>query len=146
MSAYCEKRDVEQVYGAKNVAIWADLDNDGDADKIDERIERVIEFVSADIDSRFRRSMYALPLATAEDTVPAVIINVAATLCGVALYEARGVTDFNPETGQAVHKLNWNKKHAEDVIQSILTNSRVIDAVKNSTTAQPGPEVVNGED
>ena len=45
--AYCERTDIEDVFGIGNVASWADLDNDKSPVKIKARIERAIAKASA---------------------------------------------------------------------------------------------------
>ena len=124
---YCERSDVEAVYGLSNVAKWADLDNDGDTEKIEARITKALAWAQEEIDSYFRGGRYALPLVK-DDDPPMIILDVAAELAGVWLYENRGVVDFSPESGQPVHRLSWNRKRAYAKIKEIVSGQRVIDA------------------
>ena len=141
MSTYCERTDIENCYGATNVKTWSDLDNDGDATKIAARITAVIASVSSFVDGKMRRSKYSLPLLE-NGATPPVIVTIAAKLCGVELYEGRGIQDFNPDTGGVVHKLVWNKKEAERLLEQILDGSITLGALTTVTASMPAPEVV----
>jgi len=80
---YCDKSDVIDIYGAVNVSARADIDNDKNSAKIDARIDRAIAWASDEIDSFLLNSIYQTPVSSADDTVPADIRNLAATLAGV---------------------------------------------------------------
>ena len=69
--------------------------------------------------------------------MPATIVDMAANFAGVWLYENRGVQDFNAETGQALHRLQFNRKRAETALAEIRGNKRQIDCqrVGSGTTA-----------
>lgn len=136
---YCTKDDVIDVYGAVNVSAWADIDNDKNSAKIDARIDRAIQWACDEIDSFLLNSIYQTPVSSADDTVPADIRNLAATLAGVWLYESRGVVDFSPETGQVVHKLQWQRRRVYDTLRSILAGQR---ALKAKTKADCYPKGV----
>lgn len=122
---YCTQQDVKDLFGNNNVVKWADLDNDQDATKISDRIDRAIAWADNEIDSLLRQSVYAIPFVA---PVPLDIKNVSATLAGVNLYENRGIQDFDPETGKAVHRLIYHKERAYKTIRQILARQRHLDA------------------
>lgn len=128
--AYCEKQDVYDMFGQVNVSKWADLDNDKDSEKIDARIDRAINWGESEVESLLRRSVYDLPITNVQDEVPAEITHITASLAGVYLYENRGIQDFNPETGQVVHRLAYIKDRAMKMIRQILAGQRDLDATK----------------
>lgn len=96
-SAYCDRDDVEMVFGATNVEKWADVDNDEDATKIADRIDWAIEEASERIDTRMRGGLYEVPFSV---PYPRTIVTLVARLAGITLYDARGITD--PETPDAL--------------------------------------------
>ena len=134
---YIDSADIYAVFGESNVGKWADLDNDADSVKIAARVNNAILWAENEINSRLRNSAYVLPLANADDEVPAEIVDVAANLAGVWLYENRGVQDYNPDTGQVVHRLRWNRDRAEKTLREILAGVRVVDAVQYTVTRVP---------
>ena len=127
--SYAERTDVEAVFGVANVAAWADLDNDGDSSKIDDRVTLALSMADCEINDKLRGGIYVLPLVkTGEDEPPETVVNMAAMLAGVFLYESRGVQDFNPDSGQAVHRLTWYRKRVESTIREITSGVRMLDA------------------
>jgi hypothetical protein len=51
-------------------------------------------------------------------------------LAAVWLYESRGVQDYDPTTGQAVHRLRWNRDDAKTKIKEILAGVIRLSAAK----------------
>lgn len=136
--SYCTRSDIEALFGKANVAKWADVDNDQDADAIGDRIDQAIAVATARIDDRLRNGPYTLPIAGS----PATLTNLAVQLAGVWLYESRGVQDFSPDTGFPVHRLRWHSEQAEKTLNDLLSGKLRLNAtlVGNGTTA---PIVVN---
>jgi phage gp36-like protein len=128
--SYATKSNLEQVFGSTNVEKWADLDNDGDETNIAARIAAALDWADNEIDSLLRESRYDVPITPLTGSAtPPVIRDVAASLAGVWLYEARGVQDYNPDTGAAVHRLEWHRRRAHDTLSDIVRGKRRIDAV-----------------
>ena len=138
MSTYCTRSDLEALFGRSNVTKWADMDNDQDSDAIEARIDRAIAVASARIDDRLRSGPYSLPITGS----PPTLVNLAAQLAGVWLYESRGVQDFSPDTGYPVHRLRWHTVQAEKTIREILSGVVRLNAAEThrGTTA---PMIVN---
>ena len=78
---YCQRSDVEDIFGVANVARWADLDNDQDATKIANRISRAIVWATAEMEDRLRNGPYQVPLTGTSATV----VDLCAKLAGVWL-------------------------------------------------------------
>jgi hypothetical protein len=135
--SYAVKADLEQVFGAKNINQWADLDNDCDAEKIEDRISAAIAYAENEVDSKLRRHIYEIPVTDGESGTPREIVDVVANLAGVWLYENRGVQDFNPETGRSVHRLEFNRQRAEKTLREILAGIRTLDATMRIVTDGP---------
>ena len=135
---YCERSDVEDLFGPVNVAKWADLDNTQDADAITARVDRAIAVSSAKIDDRLRGGPYVLPITNQ----PATVVNLCASLAGLWLYESRGVQDFDPESGVPMHRLRWFAQQAEKTLKDLRAGVLRLDVALTGygTTA---PFVVN---
>lgn len=100
--AYSDRDDVEMIFGATNVAKWADLDNDEDDGKIDARVEWACEEATDRIDGRLRGGPYEVPFDGS--SVPRTIVTLSARLAGVLLYDGRGVTDEEAEDRVTPHR------------------------------------------
>lgn len=115
MADYCTRADIEDLFGAVNVAKWADLDSGQDADTIAARIVRAIAVASARIDDRLRDGPYVLPI----NGDPPTLVNLCASLAGLWLYESRGVQDVSAETGMPMHRLRWFSEQAEKTLKDL---------------------------
>ena len=107
MSTYCTQSQVEDVFGIENVKLWSDLDNSGSTDT--DRITRAIAVVSERIDDVIRVTNYKVGLLNEDDAISVSVSDLAATLAGIWLYEARGSRDFNTETGEVTHRLEYKR-------------------------------------
>ena len=137
--AYAIRTDVEAVFGVENAEKWADLENDQVAADITARIAAALAFAEDEIDNRLRGGPYVVPLTT---PVERIIVDVAAKLAGVWLYESRGVADFDPETGRPQHKLHWHKKDASRKLDDLLSGRRRLGITDTDKTFKCVPEVV----
>lgn len=144
-SAYCTRSDIEDAFGVTNVSKWADLDDDQDAGKIAARITRAIAEASSIVDTKLRRSVYVVPVerAEGEDDYDPGFVNVVATLAGVWLYEARGVQDFDPDTGRATHRLAFNKKEAHNYLRGLVAG---VGEANLRMVGTDGPAVVSSDE
>lgn len=129
---YCTREDIEDNFGIINVEKWADLDNDADQTKIAARIDHAIYIASAQIDGALRKTFYVVPLEPNGSYLDPVIVDICAIFAGVYLYEARGVSDFDPDSGQIVHRLKYNKQYAQDTLQKILLGPLSLDLLKEN--------------
>mgnify|MGYP001217216230 CR=1 FL=1 len=129
MASYCTRSDVEGLYGSRNVAVWADLNNDQDATIQAAAIARAIETASELIDSKLRNTVYSIPMRDHNGSTPVLIREIAATLAGVALFTARGGSmTRDEETGAAVHRYSARELWAETVLEELRLGRRVIEA------------------
>lgn len=115
--AYSTRSDIEAQFGTENVQAWADLNKTAVTAEITARIVAAIAFSDAMVDGMLRGGPYKLTVVQA--TPPQLVINAAAALAGVWLYESRGIEDTNPETGQPLHRLRANKQTAEDTLRKV---------------------------
>lgn len=86
-TAYCSRTDIEKIFGKANVLRWASLDNNEDADTIDERISNVCNFATEYVNSRLTFGRYVVPFPS----VPTLIVYMTAMFAGVQLHDGRVV-------------------------------------------------------
>ena len=128
-SAYCEKSNIVDCFGNTNVTQWADIDNDGSAVTIAARIARAIDVASDDIDDALRSGPYSIPITTPTGTTPTVIVDIAAKLAGVWLYQSRGAEDTTQGPGQPLHMLSSVKGEAHLALANIRTGKIRLNAL-----------------
>jgi hypothetical protein len=106
---YTDSTRIEAQFGVENVAKWLGID-DGD-EPVDWalRMDRFIVAAEQQLDDLLRGGPCTVPF---EEPAPEVIIDIATNLAAVRMYEARGVVDMHPETGQPQHRLQHQKKQA----------------------------------
>jgi len=136
---YASRYTLNTVFGRANIDKWADLDNDGDEDKIEARILAVLDQADEEVNDRLRRGPYTVPFTSPS----AKIVRVATLFAGVFLYEARGVQDFDQETHKAVHRLAYQKTEAETTCRKILSGQFVLSVIPAVVTY---PRVVADDD
>lgn len=127
--SYCAKSDIESVFGVSNVDNWADLDNDADASKIAARIARAIVVAESEVNDIFRRTGYLIPIVDADGNTPNTIENLTATMAGLWLYEARGISDQDRD-GRPVHRLRYMRLWVRNMLKEIANGNRKIDALQ----------------
>ena len=132
--AYSTRSDIEDVFGVDEVSKWADLDNDANATKITNRIARAIEVADEKVDAALRGGAIAVPVPGSS----VLITNIAAILAGVWLYDARGVVDFDPETGKAQHRLHFQRAGAMRKLKLIRTGDLDIGVAQVDLTPHVG--------
>lgn len=137
--AYCTRSDIEDVYGIENVKKWADLDSNGDSERIAARILRSISFADDRIDNSLRDGLYAVPFAS---PVPTTIARLSAEIAGLWLYEARGAEDVDEVTGIPRHRY----RHRSQEISRELRKIQAGQIRLNATTVRLVPEVIEDED
>jgi len=100
---YCEPTDLFLGFGKANIIKWADVDNNNDNNSINTRIAWAIENATNELDGKLADSPYQFPLAVG-GPYPPVLIKMCASLAAVMLYDSRGISDENKETGLSKHK------------------------------------------
>lgn len=134
--SYCARSDIEARFGVAEVQKWADLDNNDVAASVTARITAAIAFAENEINDRLRRGPHVIPF---EEPPPSKIVSVCASLAGIWMYESRGVVDYNPETGAAMHRHHWTKRDAHRALREIRAGIIVLDLTDGPATA---PEFV----
>ncbi|GAG69139.1 unnamed protein product [marine sediment metagenome] len=83
MGAYILKADIENVFGADNVAVWSNLSGGDTADEA--RITLAISNAEEDVENRFRNGRYLLPFTPVALTVK----DWCARIAGIWLFDNR---------------------------------------------------------
>lgn len=131
---YSERSNIEDIYGVTNVEKWADLDNDGDATKITNRITAAITRADDELDNRLRESRYVVPFTT----VPSAIEYLSALYAGIWLYSNRGVTDYNAD-GEAQDQLQHQRNDFDEKVRMIHAGTYILDV---SSSVKTYPQVI----
>lgn len=137
---YCSRAHMESMFGRENIAKWSDMENTDDAQLGFARVSRAIVVATAEIDDRLRDGPVVIPFAAP----PTTIVNLAAALAGVWLYESRGIEDFDEATGRPIHRLAHHKTQAIRTLDEIRAGKRVIDAPTTSRSGVNAPFIVPG--
>jgi phage gp36-like protein len=137
---YCTRMDMESMFGRDNISKWADMENTEDPQLGFTRVSRSIVVATAEIDDSLRKGPYVLPFAVP----PTTIVNLAAALAGVWLYESRGIEDFDDATGRPIHRLSAHKDMALRILSDLRANTRTIDAPTTSRSGVDSPFIVPG--
>ncbi len=136
--SYIARTDLEDKFGKKNVEVWADLDSAGVVADIAARIVTAIAFADETVDNALRHGRYTLPVTNTAGNTPLAIIDIAASIAGVWLYENRGVQDFDPDTGKPQHRLHWQRANAHKMLKELRMGQIELDAVSKVNI----PEVI----
>lgn len=126
--SYCSRVDIENIYGKTNVNKWADIDSDGNLQTIDSRINWALQLSYDVVNSKLEGGIYKTPLT---GRYP-LIISTQAQLAAVHLYESRGLTNFNENTGQMEHQLSQGKGWALKNLSAIRAGTIRVPGVLNS--------------
>ena len=102
MANYCDDDDLDDRYGSGNVTAWADTEGDGTG--VSDRKTLACTIATAQVDARLENSNqnFKVPIT---GTVPTLIEDAAVKLAGYWLSTARGVRDYDRETGQPLTPL-----------------------------------------
>lgn len=131
MSTYCTRSDIEATFGVQSVAKWATLQTGYTAEQITARITQAIAVASEDIDDVLRFAGYEIPCVNSSGTTPTTVLQLAADLAGVWLYESRGVDDVDA-SGNPRHRLQYHYERAQQKLQRIAARTIKINTLSNT--------------
>jgi len=136
---YITQADVTGVFGAQPIAAWAQSDPAQHEPYPDQRIEQAIDHAEREVESRFRGSGYAVPLAGPDeddDGDMSIVRRWMATLAGLWLASTREVDDEKDQLGKM-------RKDVELAISTVLAGPRTL-ALKTLTVSTT-PNIVSLE-
>src|SRR3990172_4152984 len=87
--SYPTQITIELVHGARNIQIWADLDNSKNSITVKNRVEWAAKLATEYVNGRFALNRYEVPFIA----VPKMIIHISSLLAGVLLYDGRTQSD-----------------------------------------------------
>ena len=128
MSTYCERADMEAIFGEKNIESWAKRDDEDVSADVTSLISTFITWASAEIDDYAAKQGYLIPLTTSASATPTPVKYLAAALAGIWLYESKGTFDIDERSGQMRHRYMPMKEWAYRVLQEIQNGDRHLDA------------------
>lgn len=132
MANYCEKANIEQIFGTTNVATWSTMASTDTTAIKEARITYACAVATEMVNDVARVTPYAVPLQDASGNAPASIVYRTAQLAGVVLYEARGVDDVDPRSGQPRHRLQFIREDVQRWMEQFRTGQLKIDAVEGT--------------
>jgi hypothetical protein len=130
VSTYCTQANVEAIYGTGNVDKWLTLASTDNSAAKTARINALIAEASETFDEVAREAGYHTPMANDAGTTPVTVQAWTARWVGVLAYEARGVDDFDNESGQPYHRLTWARRECLRRLRDLATGAWVPDAVR----------------
>lgn len=137
MGNYITQTDVEQVAGARNVAIWSNLDSTSEtADTT--RIATAITNAEAEVDDYFRGGRYLLPFSP----VPQKVKDWSAKLAALWLYEQRSK---NKAAGADTDKLEKWRAQVEREMGDYWHGARKFSSALSFGTSTAPMVIVDGD-
>lgn len=120
---------IGQRFGHENMHKWLSLPM-GDYDEPIDYARRAYDFIEAAeqmVDDLTYGPFYKGPYDLEYETVPSLIVQCATALAGVAMYEARGVDDVNPETNEPFHRLRYARQSVLSTLKRIAMGKIALD-------------------
>lgn len=137
-SSTVTRQMVEQVYGASNIARWADADNDNDPTKIAERIAWCINKADLYVEGKLSL-MYQVPMSP----MPALLAEMVAERAGALVYlSPRALAEGTDELGNIEYHVKQVDMQISDLLSGTLrftdspTTCTTIPVAINDHTAQ----------
>jgi hypothetical protein len=135
---YATRTDMELIFGAENVATWANIDNlaDDDEDLEDIVADRICWALAESkdyFDDRLRGGPYEIPL---ESPIPAQIVSMSARWAAVMLHDSRGMVDS--ENDRTKDQMMPHRKMVQRFLRNVLLQGHRL----NKTIATSYPQVV----
>jgi len=110
---YSSEECLYSKFGQDNILRWATRSDAETADEISARIQNAIDYADDFVDDSIRGGPYHLPFV--DPDIPRTIKDLACTIAGIQLYEARGYEDFE----EGGNRLTANKVEAYTQLASI---------------------------
>lgn len=115
---YTDSASVDKKFGFDNIMQWLALDTGDEATDYAQRAYDCIKQAEAWIDVQLSGSFYN-STSYERPTVPTVLHELATTQAGILMYESKGVTDYDPESGRPTHRLEYHRKRVEMMVKEL---------------------------
>jgi len=96
-SRYSSSQCLYDKFGQDNILRWATFSDAETEEVILDRIQNALCYADNYVDDAIRGGPYVLPFSS---PIPSTIVDIACTVAGVHLYEARGIEDFEEAGGR----------------------------------------------
>lgn len=117
---YANRSDIELIFGKSNTSKWADVDNNGDLDDIDDRICWALQSAQAYLDDMLNNGPHSIPIAKlSNNKFPTQLVVECARKAGTILYDSRGVADVDAD-GRPQDSLRMHREQTQRFITRIL--------------------------
>jgi hypothetical protein len=138
--AYITQTDVENQFGASNIALWSNLDNvsmaDGAPVADTARIAAAIAFAERYVEDRFRDGKYTVPFVELGTDALLVLERAMAKIAGVELYKHRPPN--SPESDRVLQHMT----EANELIDFYLRGQRILNCQRSASRRCTSPGVV----
>lgn len=118
---YATYAGMKAKFGETQLRKWGEVNGNDESGYV-LAVERVMQIADSEVDNALAGCAYTVPFV--DPDIPLQIRDIADALAGVQLYENQGVTDFNQENGQPMHKYQWHHKNAMQKLSQIKTGLR----------------------
>lgn len=128
--SYATRSDIESIFGTANVTRWSQLSPavvTADTD----RIARALAVADNTINDLFRGSKYSVPLTGAAGSLPVVVVDWAAKIAGVWLYNSRGFKDGATNDEDDKNRVRRHRTDAIEEIRQYLAGALSMDCTIN---------------
>ena len=127
--AYITAANLNDRYGAPNVAAWANMEGDGS--QTTARIATAIAFACDRFDDRMRATPYSnvLPITLVGGGTPKTVVDCVVKLAGYWISTPRGVRDYDKD-GNPITPLYADYLEAKSIIEEIASDKLRLDVAK----------------
>jgi phage gp36-like protein len=120
---YCENMDLVQRFGAELLNQYANMTGSDTLAQLDGRKLWARYQASRDVDDALRGGQYDVPLAGPPYNT--TIVDIAAYLSLIRLYELKGTLDWSVETGKPQHRYHFQREMANRRLKMIRSGTLV---------------------
>ena len=122
---YITQTDIENCFGATNVAQWSSYNNTTNPPVNLSRIAVAINYAEAFVNARMSMSPYAIPVQASDGSIPPEITDMCATLAGIWLWNSRALK----QSSSNQQFMLMRKKDAHTMLMAIIAGSYPLNAV-----------------
>lgn len=128
------RTDLDNVFGSRNVDLWADLNNDNSPTEIAARVTWALNLATEFVKAKFRSSAYDW-----DDVVDdAIVEHIVAVKAGLFLYANRAVSDEE----EKANPMRRHEKMLDDWFKDLSANKVSLSA---SRKGRPWPAIIDDD-
>ena len=127
-TAICTESDVDQIFGDAHVTSWATQDPADAGATITARKVRACLVATVAVEDLLRATAYAVPALNADAATPITLVDLAARIAGLWLYEAQGADGMH-SSGIPIHRYSFMREDVRRRMEEIRLGTVILDAV-----------------